>query len=209
MPEMQFAVGGCGIIVLRNRRFYCEIIGMQEDWVRFKFSLSEIPIEGMCATLEFYKEQGLVSYDAVVLSVSEEEGGQITFRYSINGMETVHRAWWRIPGDFAVQMRHHVHPGLQWAPVNDISLGGMQVQSRARLDEGDTLDLIFLLPGVSNPETVLAEVAHISSEYIDEVGTRNIGLRFLCLDAELRLRLKSYLWQRLRELHPADFAGRA
>ncbi len=206
MPAMQFAVGAAGMVALRGKRFYCDILEIREEFVRFRFPLGDIPMEGMCASIEFYDDEGYTAYDATVAQISEEDGGSLLLRYSLNPMRQTHRSWWRIPGDFAVQLKHHVHPRAYWAPVNDMSLGGMQVRTGAPLAEGDTLDLIFTLPGGSAPETVLAEVAHVNPGYTDDSGSRDIGLRFLCLDARLRLRLKSYLWQRLQSQHPEDFS---
>jgi len=193
------------MVVFRGKRFFCDILELKEDLVRFRFPLADIPIEGMCASIEFYDDEGYMAYDATVVQASEKDGGNILLRYSINGVRQTHRAWWRIPGDFAVQVRHHVHPGLYWAPVNDISLGGVQMRTNAVLEEGDPLDLHFTLPGFAEQEMLLGEVAHISGEYTDDRGNRDVGVRFLCLDARLRMRLKSYLLRRLQERHPEDF----
>lgn len=206
MPSMQFAVGSAGMVVFRGKRFFCDILEIKEDLIRFHFPLADIPVEGLCASLEFHDDEGCTAYDAMVVRVSEEDGGSMVLRYSINCTRETHRAWWRIPGDFAMQVKHHVHPGLHWVSVNDISLGGVQVRTSTALAVGDTLDLLFTLPGFTESETVLAEVAYNSPEYVDDLGNRDVGLRYLCLDAKLRIRLKSYLWQRLRKLHPEDFS---
>lgn len=205
MLTMTFAEGKAGILVLRGKRFLCEIAEIDGDLVRLRFPLVDIPIEGMAAVLEFYDETGCTCFSACVVEVPEDETGRLVLRYSLGGARAINRAWWRVPGDFAVQIKHHVHPWQAWAPVNDIGLGGMQIETAMDLAEGDTLDVLFSLPGTTAIEKAMAEAAHVSPSVIDERGTRQIGLRFLCLDARLRTQLKEYLKSRVRSLYPEDF----
>ena len=206
MASMQLSAGNACMLVLAGRRHYCGIAAVEDDCLRLHFPFPGLPLENMEAEIECYDEEGCTTYRAVILEEPGEQTAGLLLRYEPESRRVIHRAWWRIPADFAAQLKSHVHPRKHWVAVNDISLGGMQVLTSADLALGDSVDLTFTVPGSPEPDVVLSEVIHVGKEIEDEHGTRRIGLHFQSVDALLQRKLKSYVWRRLREMHPEVFA---
>lgn len=191
------------LVILSGERFLVTILRVDEDRIQVTFPTSDFPIEGMHVDLEFHDDQGYTAYESEVLETPKEVGdGLVVRRPPSDTIRNNHRSAWRVPADFQVTMKHHVHPRRVEVPVINISAGGMLLKTGMRVEVGDSIDLRFTLPGELEEDTLLARVMHVFSPPGSEDSENLVGLLFVNPEQASRKALSNYIWRRLRELDP-------
>jgi uncharacterized protein (TIGR02266 family) len=80
--------------------------------------------------------------------------------------------------------------------TQDISEGGIFVETYLPLTFGSVVDLQFSLPDEGPPITVQAEVRWISEYNPNSDGNPGVGLRFLQLEKKDRVRIEAFVQRR-------------
>ncbi len=191
------------LVILAGERFLVTILRVGGDRIQVTFPTSDFPIEGMHVDLEFHDENGYTAYESEVLETPREVGdGLVVKRPPSEMIRNNHRSAWRVPADFSVTMKHHVHPRRVEVPVINVSAGGMLLRTTMEVAVGDSIDLSFMLPGELKADQLLGRVMHVSTPPDAAENEHLVGLHFVTPDARSREALSKYIWRRLRELDP-------
>lgn len=199
--DEQLRPGSQCLLLLMGQRFLVSVISVKPDAVRVTFPMSDFPVPGMHVEIELHDESGYTSYELEVLEAPTEVGGGLLLGRPTGMARNRHRSSLRVSADFPVYLKGHVHPRRYTAQVVNISAGGMLLRSEAALSVNDILDVSFALPGEREPQELVAEVVHLSGEASTN-GERYLGIRFVSPEPASVRALRSYVWRRLRELHP-------
>lgn len=201
--ESHFKEGSRCLVILSGQRFLVTILKVDEERIQVTFPTSDFPIEGMYVDLEFHDDKGYTAYESEVVDTPKEVGdGLVVKRPPADTIRNSHRSAWRVPADFSVRMKHHVHPRRVEVPVVNVSAGGMLLKTEMDVAVGDSIDLQFTLPGGSKEDTLLGRVMHVSTPPDMTGDEKMVGLHFVSPEPESRKSLSNYIWRRLREMDP-------
>lgn len=203
-----FVAGARCLVEVLDRRYLSTVINVTKDRLRLSFPTVDFPVDGMMVTLEFHDDQGYTRCETEVVEGAREVGDGLLVKKPSNEFRSWHRSAWRIPGDFTVQLKGHVHPRRYEAPVINVSIGGVLVKTHAELELGDNVDIKTKLPASTVELTLLGKVVHcVSEEKGADVG-RLVGVRFISPEAAQVDEIRSYIRRRVRTLYPASNASR-
>lgn len=201
--EKHFSEGSRCLVILSGERFLVTILKIADDNIQVTFPTSDFPIEGMHVDLEFHDDTGYTAYESEVVETPREVGdGLVVKRPPSEMSRTSHRSAWRVPADFSVRMKHHVHPRRVEVPVINVSAGGMLLKTEMDVEVGDSIDLQFTLPGELKEDLLLGRVMHVSTPPGIGSNERMVGLLFVSPEVRSREALSNYIWRRLREMDP-------
>ena len=184
-----------------GRRYLVAILHVSTDTLRISFPMIEMPLKGVCVDLEFHDEDGYTSYESEVLEDPAGVGEGLLLRQSPQMVRNRHRGSWRIPVRMKATIKGQVHPRRDEVNVVNMSAGGMLVRTERLLTMGDLVDIAFALPSEA-PDTLVAEVVHVSETEGKPSPEDLMGLRFVSPDPTTIRAITRYLWQRIREMHP-------
>ncbi|MBI2433039.1 MAG: PilZ domain-containing protein [Candidatus Hydrogenedentes bacterium] len=199
-----FDIGNRALLVFMGQRFLVTILSSDAEKIRISFPVSDFPIEGMYVTLEFHDETGFASYETEVVEAARQPGDGLALKRPPAMTRTHHRTSWRIPADFSVEMKDHVHPRRTEAPVINLSAGGLLVRSAVAFDAGDNMDLYFRLPGDEQPHAAVGQVVYVNAAPLPKDKAYQVGIKFVGADPVVSRSVSQYIWRRLRELHPHE-----
>lgn len=199
--NQHFQVGNRCLLIIVEQRFLVAIQEVNEDSIRLSYPASQFPVAGMLMEMEFHDELGYARFETELLATPEAVGDGLLVRKPTEHCRTTHRGAWRIPADFNVILKSHVHPRRYELPVINLSAGGMLIQSEAELDLNDTVELKFLLQGTEKPMNMLGQIMHIHQPDNPEDDPL-VGIRFINSETEDRKSISRYVWRRMRELYP-------
>lgn len=202
--EEHFVAGARCLVEVLGRRYLSTVLTASDDRLRLTFPTLDFPLDGMYVSVEFHDDHGFTTYESEVLAGPKEVGDGLVVKRPPQEYRSRHRGSWRVPGDFAVQLKGHVHPRRYEAPVVNISTGGLLVKTHAELDMGDNLDLHLMLPGAGEALELLGQVVHCATEERGADDARLLGVRFVSPDPGDVERIRGYIRGRIRALYPAS-----
>lgn len=191
-------------VALMGHRYLISILRVREDRIRVSFPVSNVPVDGMRAVLEFHDPEGVVTYESEVLERPKESGDGMVLSRPHGGTRMRQRGSWRVPTSLTARLKGHVHPREYDCTVTNLSAGGALVLLREETGTavGDDVELTFALPN-RPPKTFTGEVVHIADPTHDPHAQLFAGIQFISPDpADLR-EVRGYVWQRMREIDPA------
>lgn len=197
-----FQVGSRCLLTVLDQRFLVGVLHATVESLRTSFPLRGFPPEGTRVELEFHDELSYTSYEATVLKAPTDIGDGLLLSRPPAANPTTHRTDWRVPADFEVRFKGHVHPRRYTAPVIDISGGGLLMLTAAALSIGDNLELTLPIAGITD-EILTARVVHVGAGQADQEGVQ-VGLELVSPDPVITGALSRYIWQRLRALYPGS-----
>lgn len=187
-----------------GRHFHVTILEVGADTVRVSFSGKDYPIEGMEAILEFHDDSGFTAYSTRVIEGPGQKGEGLRLKCLADGKRNVHRDCFRAPTDLTVQVKEQVHVRKFDAALVNLSAGGALLQTEAEFDFSTVVEITMSLPGEPSC-VVLGQVVHVAEapkRY--NAPSHFYGIRFLNLEPEVQDGINRYIWNRLRELFPAE-----
>ena len=197
-----FHVGSRCLLTVLDQRFLVGVLEISPDTLRCSFPLRGFPPEGTRVELEFHDELSYTTYEATVIKPPNDVGDGLLLTRPPEANPTKHRSFWRVPADFDITFKGHVHPRRYNAPVIDISGGGLSILTEADLNVGDNLELTLPLPQI-NGETLTAQVIHVAKPHPDQTGLQ-VGLELVSPDPVAITALSKYIWKRLHDLYPGS-----
>ena len=209
--ENHFKPGNRCLVIITGQRFLVGIQSVQEDTVRLSYPAADFPVAGMLLEIEFHDDLGYARFESEILATPENVGDGLLIRLPTEYSRTTQRGAWRIPTDFNVILKSHVHPRRYEVPVVNLSAGGMLLQTNADAELNDTVELKFHLPGEAAPQEMLGTIVHVHQPDNKAGGETMVGINFINPEPQHRKALSRYVWRRLREIHPDDlgFKGKA
>jgi Tfp pilus assembly protein PilZ len=199
-----FEPGARCLIEVLDRRYLSTVLNVAEDRLRLTFPTLDFPIDGMYVILEFHDDDGFTTYETEVISGPHQVGDGLLVKCPPAEYRSRHRSAWRVPGDFSVQLKGHVHPRRHEAPVVNVSTGGLLVKTHADVDLGDNVDLRFSLPKVEEELIMVGHVVHCAAEDKGADHGRLVGMQFVSPDPAHVDQIRAYIRRRLRTLYPSS-----
>jgi hypothetical protein len=199
-----FEIGNRALLVFMGQRFLVTILSADYGELRLSYPVSDFPVEGMYVNLEFHDEAGYAAYESEVVRPALQPGDGLVVKRPPAVVRTHHRHCWRVPTDFRVEVKDHVHPRRAEAPAINISAGGMLLRSLIAYNPGNNVDMHFRLPGDALLHTAVGMVVHSAPVPEARDNALHVGVKFVDLDPGTAKCISQYIWRRLRELHPTD-----
>ncbi len=199
-----FQVGNRCLLAVLDQTYLVGVLHLKDDSVRVSFPLHDFPLEGMLVDLEFHDDVGFTRYEATVIQPARAVGDGLLLTRPAEAPHHRHRRHWRVPGDFEVELKGHVHPRKYILPVLDLSSGGVMVQTNAPFEVGGAVDIRLLLPNLDK-EILPAQVVYTAASEADPGQTR-VGVEFVGPDPVIMREISKHIRRRLRELHPLNLA---
>jgi c-di-GMP-binding flagellar brake protein YcgR len=198
--DPHFHKGAQCLLVLMGQRFLVSILNVHADRLRLSFPAADFPIGGMYVDLEFHDEDGYVRYESEVIDGPGDVGDGVTVKRPSNLVFNRHREHWRVPADFKVELKGHVHPRRHLSPVINISAGGLLVRSTAELELGDGVEIELVLPE-GGKNLLTGQIVHLNQTQGARDAGQLLGIKFIGMDPEIAREIRAYVRHRVRELY--------
>lgn len=205
MQQEHLKQGQRCLLVVLDQRFLVSILEAGGETVLVTFPTRGLPMDGMLVHLEFHDKNGYASYETEVVRSPREPGDGLLLKRPSAYQTTSHRLDWRVPADIEAQFKVHAHPRRIKGRVLNMSVGGLLIESRARLSIDDSLDLELTLPGPHRIDTV-GQVVFSSPVEDAASGVHRHGVRFVGLEPENQHAIIRYIRNFLRATYPWRFS---
>mgnify|MGYP006298522215 CR=1 FL=1 len=190
-------------VALMGHRYLVSILRVHEDRIRVSFPVSDFPVDGMRAVLEFHSPDAVTTYESEVLQRPREVDDGMVLARPHGRTRMRHRGSWRVPTSLKGKLRSHVHPRRHDCTVGNLSAGGALVLLPEEIEvvTGDDVELMFGLPHRPD-KTFTGQVVHIVDPTGDPRAEMILGVEFISPDPGDLREVRGYLWERMREIDP-------
>ena len=190
------------LLMVLDQRYLVSVLKVHEDSILLTSPTRQFPIEGMQITLEFHDEAGYTSYVAEVLREPRDIGDGLLVSLPQNARINRHREFWRVPVSLKATLKSHVHPQRIQAEVNNLSAGGILVNTANRFADDEVLDIFIDLPGMEN-EVMVGKVIHSAPGSLKNTQFQ-VGISFISPDPVLLGFITKYIRNRIWEMEKAS-----
>ncbi len=194
--------GARALLLVLDQRCLVSVLKVREDSILLTSPTRQFPIEGMQITLEFHDDIGYTSYVAEVLREPRDIGDGLLVSLPKNVRINRHREFWRVPVNLKATMKSHVHPKRVSGEVNNLSAGGILVNTANRFEDDEVLDIIIDLPGMEN-EVMVGKVIHSAPGRLKNAQFQ-VGISFISPDPVLLGFITKYIRNRIWEMEKAS-----